>query len=150
LQAKSLILTTGNSRLKVAVLPADSHENPRIEIVGWDPDGRFDLASSDGLPVLFIDLFMVLPGFKTAVLPVDMGWVKTVRMGHHRDRVRVVLDGMNTDIPKTRVVRQRDGLVVTLDPPGDGRNEPSEPSGSVDGAGFSSGFWFLVAGWCRG
>jgi TolA-binding protein/predicted negative regulator of RcsB-dependent stress response len=136
LAGKTLILAFGNSRLKVAVLPANSHENPRIEISGWDPDGRFDLASSDGLPVLFIDLFMVLPGFKTAVLPVDTGWVKTVRMGHHRDRVRVVLDGMNTDIPKTVVARKRDGLVVTLDPPGDGLDEPS---GLSVGAGAGSG-----------
>jgi TolA-binding protein len=146
---KTLFLASETRRLKVAVLPVNSHENPRIEILGWDPDGRFDLASSDGSPALFIDLFMVLPGFKTAVLPVDMGWVKAVRMGHHRDRVRVVIDGMNTDIPKAGVARQKDGLVVTLDPPGNVLDKlsgsskisgSSEPSGSSDGDGFGSGF----------
>jgi TolA-binding protein len=137
LEGKTLILATEKSRLKVAVLQQTVDENPWVDISGWDPDGRVDLGSPDGSSVLFIDLYMDLPGFKTAVLPVDMGWVRAVRIGHHKDRVRVVLDGMNSDIPKALVERQSNGVVVTLGAPAD----PLEaPSGS--GAGAATGWKF--------
>jgi TolA-binding protein len=130
LDHKTLTLDTKNHRLKVAVLPETGHENPRIEIFGWDPDGRFDLDSPDGSQVLFIDLYMGVPGFRTAELPVDMGWVRTIRMGHHTDRVRVVLDGLNPDIPRARVERQKNGLVVTMGAPA---SPPDKPPGPVAG-----------------
>lgn len=100
--------------LTVAVLQTAEYDNPVIDISGWHPDGEYRVASSETAPVIFIDLFETLPGFKTAVLPVDMGWVTHVRLGHHRDRLRIALDGENLDLPRAEAVRRNDGLVITL------------------------------------
>lgn len=111
----TLSVVTRDRVLTVAVIPAPDQGNPVIEISGWEPDGRYRVAASDTAPVIFIDLYEVLPGFKTAVLPVDMGWVTRLRAGHHPDRLRIALDGRHPDFPRVKAVRRNDGLVITLD-----------------------------------
>ena len=114
-KTSTVSVITRDRELTVAVLPAADHDNPVVDISGWDPDGQYRLAASDTAPVIFLDLFVVLPGFKTAVLPVDMGWVSHLRIGHHPDRLRIALDGRHSDLPRAEAVRQNEGLVITLD-----------------------------------
>ncbi len=114
-EAKLLSVAVQDRVLTVAVLPGENHENPFIDISGWDSEKRFQVAFSDVASVIFIDLYEILPGFKTAILPVDMGWVTHVRLGHHADRLRIAIDGRHSDFPQARAVRREDGLVITLD-----------------------------------
>lgn len=123
----TLSVVTRDRVLTVAVIPAADHDNPVIDISGWDPDGRYRVAASDTAPVIFIDLYEVLPGFKTAVLPVDMGWVTYLRIGHHPDRLRIALDGRHSDFPRAEAIRRNDGLVITLDTPDTAKKKVNAP-----------------------
>jgi tetratricopeptide (TPR) repeat protein len=114
-EARTLSVVTRDRVLDVAVIPAADRDNPVIDISGWDLNGRYRVAVSDTAPVIFIDLYEVLPGFNTAVLPVDMGWVTHLRIGHHPDRVRIALDGRHPDLPRAGAVRRNGGLVITLE-----------------------------------
>lgn len=113
-EAGTMSVQVRDRMLTVALLSDEDHDNPVIDISGWHSDGRYQVASSDTAPVIFIDLYETLPGFKTAVLPVDMGWITRVRMGHHPDRLRIALDGESSDLPEAEAIRQKDGLVITL------------------------------------
>ncbi len=127
-EARTLSVTVRDRVLTVAVLEAGGHDNPVIDISGWGREERFELAVSESAPVIFIDLYDTLPGFKTAVLPVDTGWVSHLRLGHHVDRLRIAIDGTHSEVPQASVVRREDGLVITLD----SEKQRSAPSAASD------------------
>ncbi len=63
-EAKLLSVAVQDRVLTVAVLPGENHENPFIDISGWDSEKRFQVAFSDVASVIFIDLYEILPGFR--------------------------------------------------------------------------------------
>ena len=102
----------------ISVLPMNSEMDFRIKVSGFHDGNSMEITPLDNPVRLLIDMFIAVPGFKTVFLPLNTTGVTALRMGHHPEKVRVVLEVQGSVMPETETVYEPDGFVLIVKSPG--------------------------------
>ena len=104
-------------------------KDTKIRVSGFPANNRLELTPLDDPARLLIDMFIAVPNFKTVTLPLNTPAVMALRVGHHPEKVRLVLEIQGPLIPETRTIYESDGFVLVVNTPGrdgDTMNEKSD------------------------
>lgn len=110
------------------LLGVEANERAGGSVVRVTTDGvveRYEVEEVESPPRLVIDLFGVRTG-RGGKKKLTVPGLSRVRVGKHRGKTRVVVDGKNGQLPRYEVASTGEGLLVVFDEPGAVRSQPDE------------------------
>lgn len=111
---ETITLFNSGTPVKITVLPGKSRTDVRIKVTGLKYENRLKVIPLYSPTRLLVDMFRELPGFKTISLPVNAGPVVELRVGHHPEKVRLVLTLKGSVVPESKIVYGPDGFVLIV------------------------------------
>ena len=126
---KSFSIFNYETPIIISVPSFKSKTDTRIRVSGFPANNRLELTPLDDPARLLIDMFIAVPNFKTVTLPLNTPGVMALRVGHHPEKVRLVLEIQGPLIPETRTIYDSNGFVLVVNSPGrdgDTMNEKSD------------------------
>lgn len=129
---KTLSIFNYATPIVISVSPIKSKTDTRIKVSGFQGENHLKITPLDDPVRVLIDMFITVPGFKTVTLPVNAAGVMALRVGHHPQKVRVVLEIKGSVIPETRTVYESNAFVFIVkfpERPGENTNKKPDNSG---------------------
>ena len=111
---KTITLFSSASPMKISVLPAKMETEVRIKVTGFKRENKLEVISLDSPTRLLVDMFSELPSFETSALSVSTGPVMELRVGHHPEKVRLVLAIKDGLVPVSQIVYDPDGFTLIV------------------------------------
>ncbi len=129
---KTLTIFNHGTPIILSVPPVKSKTDTIIRVTGFKNTDHLEIIPLNDPVRLLIDMFISVPGFRTVTLPVNTTDVISLRVGHHPEKIRVVLEISGSVIPETKTVYKPNGFILTVKSPGlpgERINTKSENSG---------------------
>ena len=137
---KTVAISSDGLPMTISVLPRKQGGDTRIRVTGFKRRNRLDIVPLNTPTRLLLDMFTAVPGFKTVELPVDGDYVTDFRVGHHPEKVRIVLGIKGVDVPAHQVVYEPDGFTLIVQPPANAAvNGVKTPENSASGKSVVNG-----------
>ena len=113
---KTVGIFNDGTSMTISVLPQKRETDTRIRVTGFRRGNRVDIIPMDDPVRLLVDMFTEIPGFKTVELPVNSGQVTVLRVGHHPEKVRIVLGIKGSSAPGSQILYEPDGFTLIVRP----------------------------------
>ncbi len=135
---QAITLLSPDPPVRVAVIRSQASSRAQIAVTGFNRDNKFKVISLSSPLRILIDLHIAIPSFKTVVLPINTASIRKLRLGHHLDKVRIVIEIQGTMNLKPEISYQSDGFVLSFggdarsDKENSGKNTLDKDSGLED------------------
>ena len=115
---KSFSIFNYDIPITISVPSIKLNTDTRIRVSGFPANNHLELTPLDDPARLLVDMFIAVPNFKTVTLPLNTPGVMSLRVGHHPDKIRLVLEIQGPLIPETRTIYDSNGFVLVVNSPG--------------------------------
>ena len=129
---KTITLFSSATPIKISVLPAKMKTDVRIKITGFKRENKLKVISLDSPTRLLLDMFSELPSFNTVDLSVNTGPAMELRVGHHTEKVRLVLTIKDGLVPVSQIIYDPDGFTLIIQATGKNIQRGSKKDNKID------------------
>ena len=110
-------VSVSDKALMKKVISIATEENKNGTIVNVLGRGKFSAhitKTIDSPPRIIVDILCAVPSFDSMTIPVKSPYLKSIRIGHHPKKIRLVLDIRGSDFPHFTTMSKNSRLTIYL------------------------------------